>query len=256
MRIFHGNKINTASLRAGEIFSSSTTFDTYAANVGHPHRTVVWKTGTSTASEWLELRFSAAVTASAFVIIDHTLVNGADSLTLKANSSLSWVSPPFSQSITVASGIIATVLSSAQTYRYWRLEITKPTSGTQRQIGVVMLCNHYDTPMQPDFDGYDESYIDPSRISKSYGGQTYVETLTKYRTIKTDFSAADQTFTDQMRSIFSNVGNGGQLVLQVETSGTLTEPIYCRLTNELQRKVNGFDSSLRYDMSLDFEEMV
>lgn len=255
MRIFHSNKLSTAGLGANEVFSSSTTFDTYAANVAYPHRTVFWKTGTSSASEWLDLRFSAAVTASAFMIIDHSMVNGSDSLTLKANSTQSWASPPFSQSVTVASGIIAKTFS-AQTYRYWRLEITKPSAGTQRKIGVVMLCDYYDTPMQPDFDGYDESMIDQSRVSKSYGGQTFVEVLPKYRTIKTDFSAADQTFTDSVKSIFQSVGNSGQLVMQVETTGTLTELIYCRLTNQFQRKVMGLDSSLRYDMSLDFEELV
>lgn len=254
MRIFYGQKLNTASLRAGELFSSSTTYDTYAANVGNPHRTVVWKTGTSSASEWLDLRFSAAVSATAFLIIDHNLTV-SDTLTLKANTTQSWGSPPFSQSITPVSGIIAKTFSSSS-YRYWRLEITKASAGDQKQIGVVMLCNYYDTPMQPDFDGYSEDLVDPSIVSKSYGGQTYVERLTQYRKISTDFSGASQSFVDSLKGIFQTVGNSGQLVLQVESSGSLTEYVYCRLANSFSRKVSGMDSALVYDLSLDFEELL
>lgn len=255
MRIYHSNKLLT-SFTGNELYASSVTYDTYAANAARPFRTLVWRTGTSSASEWLDLRFSAAKTATAFLIIDHNFVNGSDTLTLKANSSQSWGSPPFSQSLTVVNNAIIAKTFNSASYRYWRLEITKPSAGTQRQIGVVMLADYYDTPVQPDFDGYEEEVVDPSRISKSFGGQVYAEQLTKYRRITTDFSAADQTFTDSIKSIYAANGISGQLVVQVEDSGSLTELIYCRMTKNLTRKVMGVDTSLRYNMNLEFEEFV
>src|SRR6185369_1741454 len=98
-----------------------------AVNVANQLRKKVYKTKTTTAAESLTFDLGSAKAAAALVICEHDLKSG-DTLTLKANSSNSWGSPPFTQAITWSSGIIVQTFST-QSYRYWRLEVTKTSAG-------------------------------------------------------------------------------------------------------------------------------
>lgn len=250
MRIFYGN--NATAGRVSTLLSSSSSSGNLASNVLHPFRKLLWTTGTSTANEYLEFQFAAPVSCPGVVIWNHDFTT--DTLTLKANSSSSWGSPPLSGTLTVDTVIKGTFTSSP--YQYWRLEITKPTAGTIRNIGALMLGNYYDTLQEPDYDGYHEESIDPSKVTKGLGGQTYIETLDKYRVIKTDFSGISATMKNDLTTLCNTAGVGGQVGVQVQLLTELTEVIYARLRAMPKFSVSGFDSSLRYDTSLEFEEQV
>jgi len=60
---------------------------------------------------------------SALVLFDHN-ITAAATITLKGNDTNSWGSPAFSEILTWNAGKILHYLSSAQTYRYWRIEIS------------------------------------------------------------------------------------------------------------------------------------
>lgn len=252
MRIFHTNKATPGGVAL--VLSSSAASGYPATNAIHPFRSAQWKTGTASASESIEFQFPAAVSVKGVAILNHDLTV-SDALTVQANSSSSWGSPPVSQALTIETEI-KHVFGSAQSYRYWRLAMTKASAGLVRSIGVVLLASVYDTPTQPDYDGFKETLTDSSRVTKAIGGQIYSEILPKIYSHKLEFSHVDQTFKDNLDAIFQASGETGQIGFQVETSGVLTKLWYARLTNLSSFKVNAFDASLVYDASLEFEELL
>lgn len=251
MRIFYGNKATSGQVTT--LLSSGSSSGNPASNVMHPFRKMLWTTGSSTAAEYIEFQFPAPVTASSIVLLNHDFT-GSDTLSVKANTLSSWGAPPLVASLTVDDQIKATLPVSS--YQFWRLDITKASAGAIRNLGIVMIGLYYDTIFAPDYNGYTEEIIDPSRVTKGVGGQTYVETLDKYRVMSVDFSGITQTMKTSIDAISNSIGLSGQCVVQVETSGTLTEPIYCRMKKLPKMSVSGFDSELRYDASLEFEEQV
>lgn len=251
MRIFYKNVATSGGVSSVVVSSSGAGYA--GTEALHPFRKRLWKTGTTLTSEFIELQFPAAVSAKAINLVDHNFVNGSDTLTLKANTSSSWGSPAFSQALTVVSGVISQTFAQ-QTHQYWRLEITKSSAANVRQIGVLMLSDYYDTPEQPDFDGYKERVVDPSKKTRSIGGQLYVEQLDQYRFLKCKFSKQSQTFKDSMVSIYQDSGFSKPIVAQVETSGTLTTLYYGRFSNIGDFSVTGYDASLLYDHDMEIEE--
>ena len=250
MRIFYGN--NATAGKVTTLLSSSSGSGNPASNVLHPFRKLLWTTGSSTANEYLEFQFPTAVSCSGVCIFNHDFTT--DTLAIKANTSSSWGSPPLVGSLTVDTVIKATLPSTP--YQFWRIEITKPTAGTIRNIGALILGTYYDTLQEPDYDGYSEETIDPSKVTKGLGGQTYIETLDKYRVIQTDFSDISATMKNDLNTIANTVGVGGQIAFQVQVFSELTEVIYARLRKLPKFSVSGFDSSLRYNTSLELEEQV
>lgn len=254
MRIIYNNQALAG--RYTTLLSSSSAGGNPATNALHPFRSYLWTTGTSTANEYIELQFPAAVSIGAIALFDHSFVNGADTLRIKANSSSSWGSPPHNVALTIASQISA--VWTPASYQYWRLELTKASAGVARTLGVLMLGSYYDTPYAPDYDGgYSEELIDPSRPVKSISGQTFTEDLPKYRKFKTEFSFNTQATKDALTTIFNSIGVGGQCAFQVENSGGLTELIYGRMTKLSPFKVSGWDdTNHRWDVGMEFEEQV
>ena len=71
----------------------------------------------------ITIDLGSAQAIQAMILYDHNFTS-AVTLTLKGHTADSWATPDFTESITYAADKILHYLSSTQTLRYWRLEIT------------------------------------------------------------------------------------------------------------------------------------
>ena len=185
MRNLYDNLLDysTAVITAG-----SADADLPVANIQHPHKTKVYRTGTSAAEEWIKIDLATAKAVQAVILLAHTLTSGDTIIKIQGNATDSWSAPSFNEAMTFNASTLKHYLSSTQTYRWWRIIFTKSAAGETRDIGRVFL-GPYDemarAPKQPD--GLDISTEDLSETSRALGGQTYSEIKSRYDVIKIAF---------------------------------------------------------------------
>lgn len=252
MRLFYNNLIDYA---ATVITESSEVATLPSSNVANEFRKRVWRTGTSTAAEWIVFDLGSAKAVTAVILLDHTLTNSDTLIKLEAHTSDSWGAPSFSQALTWAEDIISAVFAS-QSYRFWRVSFTKSAAAESRDIGRIFLGPHESTEEDPDSDGVVESIEDDSRITKSLGGQTYTDAIEKYGRIAVQFSSIPNTMAASLKTFYEYVGKTKSFFVQVQTSGPLTKIWYVKNTEELSREVAGMDAELIWDVALEMEEQL
>lgn len=92
----------------------------------------------------ITIDLGSAKAVQALVLYDHNFTSGV-TLTLKGNSADSWAAPAYSESISYAADKILFYLSSTQTYRYWRLEITDAANTDYFiEIAELFLCPYFE----------------------------------------------------------------------------------------------------------------
>lgn len=188
MRILRDNLIDYS---ATVITAGSADVDLPVANVQHPHRGKVYRTGVSAAAEWIKFDLGSAKAVQAVILLDHTLTASDSLIKLQGNATDSWGAPSVDETMTFNADAMKKYLSSAQTYRWWRVIFTKSAAGETRDVGRVFL-GPYDEmargPKQPD--GLEITPEDLSETSRALGGQTYSEIKGQYDHIKIDFPGA------------------------------------------------------------------
>ncbi len=185
MRVLYDNLLDysTAVVTAG-----SEDADLPVANIQHPHRTKVYRTGTSAAAEWIKIDLATAKAVQAVILLDHTLTSGDSLIKVQGNATDSWGAPTFDEAMTYNASALKHYLSSTQTFRWWRIIFTKSAAGETRDIGRVFLGPYSEMtlgPRQPD--GLDIQTEDLSETSRSLGGQTYSEIKSQYDVLKISF---------------------------------------------------------------------
>lgn len=88
----------------------------------------------STAVDNLVFDLGSAQNVTAFALMNHNFVASQSTFKLQANSSDSWSSPPYDNSITVTNTYQIEYLD--ETYRYWR---TDPTDGALSEVSIGEL---------------------------------------------------------------------------------------------------------------------
>ena len=253
VRFFYDNLLDYA----GVVLTPTSEVDTLPAeNLKNELRKRVWRTGTSTGTERLVIDLGSAQAVTAFILLDHTLLNVDSGLLLEAHTSDSWGAPSFSQALTWADGTLAATFAS-QTYRYWRLSFTKSVSSQSRDIGRIFLGTYAETEHAPDFAGHDETLEDPSRKAKTLGGQTWTDLQEKFHVIVNEMTHVSQTLADQIRTIAEAVGQSISFFVQVDTSSPLNTVYYVKFRRAFGRSVVAVDSGLVWDLAkLEFEEQL
>jgi hypothetical protein len=252
VRIFFDNLIDAA----GVVLTPSSEISTLPAeNVIHPFRKKPWRTGTSTAAETLVFDLLTAQAVTAIILLDHTLTNADTLIKIEGNAADVWGAPSFSQALTWASGTIAAVFAS-QSYRYWRLSFTKSAAGETRDIGRIFLGTYYSAEEQPDFDGYGDELIDPSREQTTPGGQSYVEALEQFSEVRCTFSRCPNSQVESLRTIAEAVGQQVAFFLQVDTTTPTDKIWYVKLKRPFEREASGWDltGAIAWDVSLELKE--
>lgn len=163
-----------------------------ASNLKNPLPTCVWRTSGKT-SENLVIDLGSAQQAALVALIGYNLTSAA-AVTLQANSSDAWSSPPFSQSLQHHGSIIIKFFDSAQ-YRYWRLLLADPDNPDDFiQLGRLWLGRYF----QPDRDFSKDlsiDTVDPSIITYTASGAKLATLRTPYRRLKISFPSTQQKNT-------------------------------------------------------------
>lgn len=252
MRFFYQNLIDAS----GVSFTASSEVSTLpGSNIAHEFRGRPWRTGTSSAAENIVIDLGSAAAATSVILLDHTLTSGDSSIALEANTSSSWGAPPFSESLTWASGTISKTFNSAS-YRFWRIKFTKSAAGESRDIGRVFLGTYLEPTGTPDYDGYDESLEDLTRKTKSRSGQTWAEQLDQFGIIDLSLSRFTQTDVDNLKTMFETVGQAKNFFCQVQTTSPLNKLWYVKFRRSYGRDIAGLDSGYLWDLRLEMEEQL
>lgn len=148
----------------------------------------------------------SAQTVQALIIMDHNISSGAV-ITLMGNSSNSWGSPAFSESVTWVDKKILHYLSTSQTYRYWRLAIDDDLNGD----GYIEIGELYLGPYLEPSKNFDNGYSrDAGALTNSNStpyGITRYRFLNMERPFKYKYSGLSLADLTLMEAMFSTLGN-------------------------------------------------
>lgn len=223
-----------------------------SSNVANDLRTKVWRTGTSTADEWIVFDLGSAKAVTSIIVLDHTLTSSDSAITLEAHTSDSWGSPAYSNSLTWASGTIYEAFAS-QTYRYWRLKFTKASAGVSRDIGRIFLGPYVSATREVDRGGYTETTVNRSTTRRTLGGQTYSLARDSYRSL----SLAWNLVTDAQRTEFATLQTavGSTVPWFIYLSGRHDTPLYVKMRDLFAyRNSGGVDGAYFWDVDMVVDE--
>ena len=121
-----------------------------AINLFNSERAIDWNRDSLYRTKELEspntitIDLGSAKEIKALVIFDHNFTSSV-TLSLKGNTSDAWGAPAFSEAVSYSVDKILHYLSSAQTYRYWQLQITDTSNpDTHIEIGELFLGTYFE----------------------------------------------------------------------------------------------------------------
>lgn len=213
MRFLYDNLIDDSTV---VITEGSENADLPSSNLTHPHRTKVYRTGTSSANEWVKFDLGSAKAVQCVVILDHDLTAGDSVIKLQGNASDSWGSPSVNETITYNADVMAKFLGSPQTYQWWRVIFTKSAAGETRDIGRLFIGPYYECTKNIHFGDLDIIPIDLSVTDRSVGGQTYSEIRDIYHEIKVGFVKIGDTQMSSFKTIADAVGTHTPMFISLD----------------------------------------
>jgi len=108
------------------------------------HRDSRYRTKELESPNTITIDLGSAKEIKALVIFDHNFTSGV-TLSLKGNTADAWGAPAFSEAVSYNADKILHYLSSAQTYRYWQLQITDTSNpDTYIEIGELFLGSYFE----------------------------------------------------------------------------------------------------------------
>jgi hypothetical protein len=247
---------NRVDLTATVITAGSENANLPAANVAHPHRTKVYRTGVSAAAEWIKFDFGSPKTVQSAILLDHTLTSGDSAIKVQANTTDSWTTPPIDQALSFNAGTIAHYFGAVETYRWWRVIFTKSAAGETRDIGRIFLGPLLEAERSFRFGSCGITPVDLSETDRSIGGQTFSEIKPVYDKVKGDFGFIGDTQNTQMKSLASACGTHTPWFLCIDDTNKPYELLYYGKTVDLSAfKIELIQSGVYlWSTSLEFAE--
>ena len=190
--------------------------------------------------QWIKFTFTSAVSASYFAILSTNLTSSA-TVTIEANTTDSFVTPPFSETVTNYDGCwIANFTETS--YQYWRVTIEDATNTDGYiEIGYAFLGTFLTMP------GMNPGHILPKKTNsvsqKSISGQLYGDVRLKFRAAEIGFQDVSQTEKDNIDTFFEVVDVVRPFIMLIwESDLDVEAPLYCNLTDEFRWKGLGVGS--------------
>lgn len=229
-------------------------------NLQHAHKKKIYRTTGAGTAETITVDLGSAKAVDGSVFLNHTFDGTETAINIEGNATDSWGSPSFSEAVTMSGADpAANKFSSAQTYQWWRFEFTKSSAANVRDIGRMFLGDVFDTAINPSSNGFDDEAKEMSQEQRSIDGQTYSYIKDGFLKIRVSFSAMSLADAKQLKTIFDAVGSHTPLFIQVDPTASdgIREVIhYVKFSKALKRKVNSFDSELKWDINLEFEQQL
>jgi hypothetical protein len=233
----------------GTLTASSEASGFQASNTKDSRLSRVWRSSGTTENVVVDL--GSAVSCDFVAIANHNFTSGA-TLTLEANSSDSWTSPPFSESLTWDAGIIWKAFTAAS-YRYWRIVIEDGSNGDGYvKMGRVGLGTYYQLP------GFTTRYKRTTRtttkVQKSQTGQVYADIGYRYRNYTMQWPLVEQAEADELEDMFDILDVAEPTFFVFEETQIDEDGIYARLSfRRLEFQGEG-EGPVFYGSRLEIEE--
>lgn len=238
---------NTVDYAATVITAGSANADLPVSNLAHPQRKRVYRTGVSAAAEWVKFDLGTAVAVQAVVLLDHTLTSGDSAIKLQGNATDVWTAPSVDETLTFASGTITKILSSAQTYRWWRVIFTKSAAAEYRDIGRVFLGPVTTMTRKFRYGSLDIDPVDLSETEYSLAGQSYSIIRDSFDEINGEFFYITDAQMQSIEAMCAYVGTHTPLFISIDSTNMPTRWLYYgKLTSLGKKKVEHLGSGSYY----------
>jgi len=225
-------------------------------NVQNHLRTKVYRTGNTQTGESIVFDLGAAKTAAFVAILNHNLKQADTGIRLQANSSNSWATPPFTQTLTWRAGPISAFFSP-QTYQFWRVSFTKTAASETRDIGRIFIGPYYEPPDDIGNRAISITQNDTSKTSRTIGGQSYSDIRGLYETVTVNFKLVSHAQHNAFKDMAAKVGTHTpfffMLDYDVEPEKWLYYVKFSRLQSHKATVLGGvyyWDVSMRMDEQL------
>lgn len=247
MRVLYNNYVKSATISAlteypGFDFDSALK-DTRRSRIGRTlaveDQTITFDLGSARAIDYI-------------VIFNHNFTDSA-TVTIQANSSDLWTTPPVDQTLTVAD-VINYNFSSSQTYRYWRLTVDDDTNtDTYLEISKVYIGSYLQMPyMSRDMEIPTASTSD---VQESVGLQAYGDSGVIYKYGTVNFPVIADADKILMETMFNTIDKYIPYVLLIwENDLTSQPPLYVRNTADFTFKRVADLSGKKWSLSFSFKE--
>lgn len=250
-RFMYSNLIDSSTLTAS---SSSSTLP--VNNLKNAQKTKVWRTGTSTAAEYVVIDLGSAKAVTCVILLNHNLTASDSAIALEGNTADSWGAPAFTQSLSRVAGPISAFFAS-QSYRYWRVKFTKASAGQTRDIGRIFLGTYYELSQNSTPEGLTIGQNDLSEVSRSSGGQSYADIKSIYQDIDLSIRAMPHAQHEQLKIIGNAVGVHTPFFFAIDYD---TEPedwlLYVRFKKLQTYSANVVGTTFYWDANIQLEEML
>jgi hypothetical protein len=195
---------------AATLSSGSVDADFPLSNILNDLLAKAYKTGTSSADEWVVFDLGSAQSIDAVALLGHTFINGTDTLEIEGNAADSWGAPSFSEALTIVDGgpLVHYFAGGDETFRYWRVKITKGAAGTQHTIGRILLGQSYTLAQEVTQGMVSWGWKDTSESSTTRGGQKYTDAGVRLRTLSVSIDHMPQTQADEIQALIETYGTG------------------------------------------------
>lgn len=238
------------SLLNNQIIPSTEVVSVPAINLKDQQKSKVWRT-TSVADQNVTFDFGAPVSISEFLMTSHNLTSGAV-ITILGNTSNSWGSPTFSQTVTWHR-LMMIKRFAVQNLQWWRIRIQDAgnTAGFL-EVGRMFLGSYYSPALNYSWD-WQRILNDPSTKTRSLGGQESVNLKQHFRTYSINLSHENLTDMDAIESMFDEIGIGKDIFIAFDYDKYPNkETVYGKLTDPM--KVNHFTPRYAQFPSINFQE--
>lgn len=185
-------------------------------------------------SEWIKIDFGLSFSMTCAGIISPLAstfpLTSSATVTLEANSTDSFTSPPFSQEISRYDrgvfGFIDDLYSEVnRTYRYALLRIEdrlNPLGPEGIEISRVYIGDHTTTTSNVG-SGFSKPIVDPSTVQRSESGAAYFQEKTKYQAIRSaNYGLIEQADRVALEQLYQDHGKTKPLWLSVDPSAAVS----------------------------------
>jgi len=187
MLIAWDNKADSAALTA-----SSEQASLPGSNVKQPHLSRKWYTASAVKSAALTLDLGSSTSCGLLAVLGTNLTSAATLRLRASNADPTAVAGDLLDTGTVSANVkdgYGAVYKSfnAVAARYWRLDLTDNSVSDNLRVGRLFLGPKW-APSAGMLYGWAPAVNDPSKIAKSYGGQSYADVRPQFRALQFELS--------------------------------------------------------------------
>jgi hypothetical protein len=199
---FYWNNLADATATTETV--SSANADYPAANLANIWPSYVWRTSSLASPDYIKWDLGSAQSITCFVLWNHNITSGA-TIKIQANATDSWATPSVDQAITWTTDKLIYVFSAAQSYQWWRFICTDAAN----PAGYISAGHRFlGTHFQPatTFAYRVPSFVDPSVVGYSRGGQLTAAQMDGYDQMSYEFRTVSAADKATMKTIYRALG--------------------------------------------------